>query len=67
MTILEAAIQVLRAHKGPMPVADIYEAIVSQGLYEFGAKSPRSVLSGTLRNHVKKSPNPQVVERSRHP
>jgi hypothetical protein len=64
MTILEASIRVLRAHKQPMSVADIYEAIVSQRLYAFGAKSPRSVLSGTLRNHVKKSPSPQVVETS---
>ena len=64
MTILEAAIQVLRDRKQPTSVTDIYEAIVGQGLYTFGAKSPRSVLSGTLRNHIKKSPNPQIVETS---
>lgn len=62
MTILEAAIQVLAEHKQPMKVGDIYDSIVSKDLYKFGAKSPRSVLSGTLRNHVKKSPNPDVVE-----
>ena len=64
MTILEAAIQILRDRKQPMPVAEIYESIVEQGLYTFGAKSPRSVLSGTLRNHIKKSPSPQVIETS---
>jgi DNA phosphorothioation-associated putative methyltransferase len=64
MTILEAAIQILRDSKQPMPDAEIYESIVEQGLYTFGAKSPRSVLSGTLRNHIKKSPSPQVIEAS---
>ncbi len=64
MTILEAAIQILRDRKQPMPVAEIYESIVEQGLYTFGAKSPRSVLSGTLRNHIKKSPSPEVIETS---
>ncbi len=64
MTILEAAVQVLRERKQPMSVADIYGSIVEQGLYTFGAKSPRSVLSGTLRNHVKKTPSPQVQETS---
>ena len=64
MTILEAAIQVLGERNQPMSVADIYQSIVGQGLYQFGAKSPRSVLSGTLRNHVKKSPSPQVLETS---
>lgn len=64
MTILEAAIQVLRDRNQPMQVAEIYESIIKQGLYTFGAKSPRSVLSGTLRNHIKKSTNPQLVETS---
>jgi len=64
MTILEAAIRVLENRDQPMPVADIYEAIVNQGLYTFGAKSPRSVLSGTIRGHLKKSPNPRIAEPS---
>ena len=62
MTILEAAVQVLEKSGKPMPVKDIYEAIVGADLYKFGAKHPGSVLSGTLRNHVKKSPSPRVVE-----
>lgn len=64
VTILEAAIRVLRDHDQPMSVADIYDAILRDGLYQFNAKSPRSVLSGTLKNHVKKSSNPLVVEAS---
>jgi restriction system protein len=62
MTILEAAVQVLEKSGKPMSVKDIYQEIVRGGLYKFGAKSPRSVLSGTLRNHVKKSASPRVAE-----
>ncbi len=62
MTILEAALQVLDKAGEPMSVKEIYQEIVRGGLYEFGAKHPRSVLSGTLRNHVKKSANPRVIE-----
>ncbi len=64
MTILEAAVQVLRDRNQPMKVAEIYESILEKGLYTFGAKSPRSVLSGTLRNHIKKSPSPELIETS---
>ena len=62
MTILEAAVEVLDGKGGPTPVNDIYEEIVRNNLYSFSAKNPRSVLSGTLRKHVKTSPNPKVVE-----
>ena len=62
MTILEAAVAVLSRKAGPMAVKDVYEEIVRNNLYSFGAKNPRSVLSGTLRKHVKTSPNPKVVE-----
>lgn len=62
MTILDAACEALKRSGRPMSVKEIYEEIVGANLYRFGAKSPRSVLSGTLRNHVKKSPNPRVVE-----
>ena len=47
---------------GPAAVKDIYEEIVRANLYSFGAKNPSSVLSGTLRKHVKTSPSPKVVE-----
>jgi len=64
MTMLEAAIQVLKDRQEPMAVADIYEAITSQSLFTFGAKNPRAVLSGTLRKHAKKNPSPLIVEAS---
>ena len=61
MTILEAAVEVLTTKGGPLPVKDIYEEIVRNNLYSFGAKNPSFVLSGTLRKHVKTSPSPRVV------
>lgn len=64
MTILDAATQVLKESGRSMSVKDIYDAIVLADLYRFTAKSPRSVLSGTLRNELKKSANPRVVELS---
>ncbi len=65
MTILEAAIQVLNHRGGAMSVKEIYDAIIATELYQFGAKSPRSVLSGTLRNHLKTSPQPRISEVSK--
>lgn len=62
MTILEAAVTVLRESNEAMSVKAIYEEIVRRDLYKFGAKSPKSVLSGTLRNHIKKSPRSEIVE-----
>lgn len=62
MTIFEAAVSVLRDKREPMAVSAIYEEIVRRELYKFRARSPKSVLSGTLRNHIKKSPKPEIVE-----
>ena len=62
MTILEAAVQVLEKSGRAMSVKEIYDGILQADLYKFGAKSPRSVLSGTLRTHLKKSDNPRIVE-----
>ena len=62
MTILEAAVEVLKESGQSMPIRKIFDAITRKNLYQFGAKSPRSVLSGTLRNEVKRSQAPKVVE-----
>jgi len=50
MRIYEAAEAVLRESDKPMPVKQIYEAITARDLFQFGAKSPLSVLSQTLRD-----------------
>jgi len=45
-----------------MAVKDIYAGIIERGLYQFGAKNPGGVLSGTLRKHVTTSTTPLIVE-----
>ena len=49
MTIAEAAQIVLKTANRPMHINEIYDAIISQGLYTFGAKDPKAVLSRTVR------------------
>jgi hypothetical protein len=49
--IHQVAAQVLADGKRSMTVDEIYEVIVSKGLYEFKAKSPKSVLRSQLRRH----------------
>lgn len=49
--IHQVAAQVLAENKRSMTVDEIYEVIVSKGLYEFKAKSPKSVLRSQLRRH----------------
>jgi hypothetical protein len=51
MTITQAAITVLKKHGGPMTVEEIYQGILKEGLFEFKAKSPGSVLRTQLRRH----------------
>lgn len=49
--IHQIAAEILAEHKRPMSVDEIYEVIVSRGLYEFKAKSPKSVLRTQMRRH----------------
>jgi hypothetical protein len=49
--IHEVAAEVLAEHQRPMSADEIYEAIISGGLYEFKAQCPRSVLRNQLRRH----------------
>lgn len=44
MTIKDAALFVLKQHNKPMSIDDICNIIIEDGLYDFGAKSPKSVL-----------------------
>jgi hypothetical protein len=45
MNIAEAARTVLRDSGKPMHVDEIYEQIIHRGLYIFGAKNPKRVMS----------------------
>ena len=49
--IHEIAAELLAEYKRPMTADEIYELITARGLYEFKAKSPKSVLRSQLRRH----------------
>jgi hypothetical protein len=49
--IHQIAAEILAAEKKPMTAEEIYDSIVSKGLYEFKAQSPKSVLRNQLRRH----------------
>jgi len=49
--IHEIAAEILAEQKRPMTADEIYDLIMSRGLYEFKAKSPKSVLRSQLRRH----------------
>lgn len=49
--IHEIAAEILAEHERPMTADEIYDVIAARGLYEFKAKSPRSILRSQLRRH----------------
>lgn len=49
--IHEVISDVLRKAGKPMSAREIYEEITAQGLYEFNAKDPASIVRGQLRRH----------------
>jgi len=55
--MVDAAAEALRSLGGePATPKEIHDEIVRQKLFTFGAKSPVSVLSGTLREYTEGSP-----------
>ena len=59
MTIVEAAQAVLKDAKTSMHVNEIYDEIIRRGLYTFGAKNPKSVLSQMMREKSTANPKAQ--------
>ena len=51
MTIKEATLKVLKKKQTPLSVKQIYDAILEEKLYEFGAKNPQAILKNTIRQH----------------
>jgi restriction system protein len=51
MKMVDAACIALQQLGGPMQIADIYSAIISRGLYTFGATRPEAALGIMLRRH----------------
>ena len=58
--IHQIAAEILAEHKRPMSVEEIYEVIVSKALYEFKAKSPKSVLRTQMRRHASNDTDSQA-------
>ena len=56
MKMVEAARQALQSLGRPASTREIYDEIMNRNLYTFGAKSPVSVLSGTMRQATDGSP-----------
>ena len=51
MTIIEAIKRVLEKEKQALTSKDIYEKIVEENLYSFGAKDPKAIVNGIIRKH----------------
>ncbi|ATZ12765.1 restriction endonuclease [Erwinia amylovora] len=51
MTIIEAIIKVLKEYGNPLSHNDIYDRIIANDYYSFGAKDPISVVRGEIRKH----------------
>lgn len=61
MNIAEAAKTVLQDSSEAMTPADIHAEIVKRNLFKFGAKSPVSVVSSTLRKKSDADPKAKQV------
>jgi|CryBogDrversion2_7_1035282.scaffolds.fasta_scaffold313336_1 restriction system protein len=70
MTMLEASIKVLTQAGKPLTAQEIYELIIKDNLFTFGAKKPISVLQSQLRqsciefNGKTASKNPKLKQDS---
>ena len=53
MTIVEAIKEILSQNVSGLTSIEIYEAIIQQGLYVFGAKNPAAVVNGEIRRRCK--------------
>lgn len=64
MTVLEAAMVVLRESKEPLSVQQVYDGIRQRNLYTFRAKDPKAVVSAALRKASKDESNREIDRRS---
>jgi len=58
MTIAKAAQTVLKNSNKPLTVQEIYNEVIKQNLYTFGAKNPKGVMSQAIR--VRSDANPKA-------
>lgn len=50
-TIVQAVIEVMKLRGRPMTVTEVYEAIISDGLYTFNTDTPVHVVRSQIRRH----------------
>ena len=62
MKIIDACLEVMKTAAGAMTAREILEEIQRRDLYTFGAKEPLKVLSGTIRENIRKGAPPQIRE-----
>ena len=61
MTIAEAAQSVLRSASKPLNVQEIYDEIIRQNLYSFGAKNPKGVMTQAIRERSDANPKVKII------
>lgn len=61
MTIAEAAQTVLKNAGKPLNIQEIYDEIIKQDLYKFGAKNPKGVMSQAIRERSDINPKAKMV------
>ncbi len=49
MTIAEAALTILKNSEKALSIQEIYDEVIRQNLYTFGAKNPKGVMSQAIR------------------
>ena len=61
LCIWETAKAVIEKSGRPLTVDEIYKTIMDENLYQFGAKSPKSVLSSAIREKSDQNPKAKNV------
>ncbi len=61
MTISEAVTTVLKEANKPLSVQEIYDTIIQQNLYTFGAKNPKGVMSQSIRERSDANNKAKIV------
>ncbi|MCB1144824.1 MAG: hypothetical protein KDK54_21430 [Leptospiraceae bacterium] len=61
-TIKTAILEILKKETNPLSPKEIYEKIISEGLYTFKAKNPVSLVSTELRSYCKGVTNSTAKE-----
>ena len=64
MTVLQAALEILRDTNERLNAKQIYEKICEKNLYVFGAKDPVAVVSAALRKATKDVAHEKGVQRN---